>query len=165
MDPAVTAALVAVPASLVAAAAAFAVGRAQALATHRGPVDAVRRPQQREAYASLLSALDAYIEETLPLTESVADGRSHNGGHSGDLMNAPGLDDIRKACSAVKLEGPDDVAAAADGAFEAAVAVLDEVIVSDDVPSPEARGAHRALQAATESFVQLARTRLNDSGL
>ncbi|MGW2100393.1 hypothetical protein ACWCPX_22355 [Streptomyces olivaceoviridis] len=61
MDPAVTAALITTPTAVLAAAAAYAAGRAQARSAHRGPVDAVRRQHQRDAYAELARATLSYL--------------------------------------------------------------------------------------------------------
>ncbi|WP_145953751.1 hypothetical protein [Streptomyces venezuelae] len=61
MDPAVIAAIVTSPTALIAAGAAYAAGRRQASGAHRGPVDAVRRQHQREAYAAFLVAANTYI--------------------------------------------------------------------------------------------------------
>ncbi|MFL9658760.1 hypothetical protein ACJ7VE_34195 [Streptomyces sp. PB17] len=62
VDPAVAAALVAVPSSLLAAAAAYGAGRRQAQGAHAAAVDAVRRPQQREAYLRLSKEARAYLD-------------------------------------------------------------------------------------------------------
>ncbi len=43
------------PPAVLAAVGAYAAGRAQARAAHRGPVDAIRRQHQREAYATLVA--------------------------------------------------------------------------------------------------------------
>jgi hypothetical protein len=61
VDPAIVAALVAVPSALVAAAAAYAAGRRQAKGAHAGAVDAVRRPHQREAYLRLSDEARTYL--------------------------------------------------------------------------------------------------------
>lgn len=61
MDPAVTAALISAPVTVVAAGAAFAAGRAQARGAHRGPVDAVRRQHQHDAYATFIAAVHAHL--------------------------------------------------------------------------------------------------------
>ncbi|MFC9342877.1 hypothetical protein ACFT0G_06130 [Streptomyces sp. NPDC057020] len=64
MDPTVIAAIVTSPTALIAAAAAYAAGRRQASGAHRGPVDAVRRQHQRDAYAALLVAANDYLRST-----------------------------------------------------------------------------------------------------
>ncbi|MEV8228912.1 hypothetical protein AB0P41_23100 [Streptomyces sp. NPDC079167] len=53
MDSAGIAALITTLTAVLAAATAYAAGRAPARAARRGPVDAVRRQHQREAYAAL----------------------------------------------------------------------------------------------------------------
>ncbi|MDX3067151.1 hypothetical protein PV518_34105 [Streptomyces sp. ND04-05B] len=64
MDPSIAAALITTPTTVLAAAAAYAAGRAQARSAHRGPVDAVRRQQQRDAYAELTRAARSYLAST-----------------------------------------------------------------------------------------------------
>ncbi|MEV5295377.1 hypothetical protein AB0K64_29635 [Streptomyces sp. NPDC053741] len=64
MDSAIAAALVATPTAALAATAAYAAGRAQARAAQRGPVDAVRRQHQRDAYAAFLRAAWSYLSST-----------------------------------------------------------------------------------------------------
>jgi hypothetical protein len=64
MDPAVIAALITTPTAVIAATAAYAAGRAQARGAHRGPVDAVRRQHQRDAYAELTRAAWSYVSST-----------------------------------------------------------------------------------------------------
>ncbi|MCW8382430.1 hypothetical protein [Streptomyces justiciae] len=64
MDPAVAAALITTPTAVLASAAAYAAGRAQARSAHRGPVDAVRRQHQRDAYAELSRAALSYLSST-----------------------------------------------------------------------------------------------------
>ncbi|MEU6160004.1 hypothetical protein [Streptomyces sp. NPDC047130] len=164
MDPAVIAALVAAPATVVAAAAAFAAGRAQARGAHRGPVDAVRRQHQRDAYASLLVALNAYFDETRPLANMLATGRSHAGNHPSDLILEVAVSDIRTARVVVSLEGPDEVAEVAEAAFTAAVRVRAAAAAcSRDAPSVEARDAVLALNAAIRDFVRVAQRHLNSA--
>ncbi|MFE6787874.1 hypothetical protein ACFVFF_37050 [Streptomyces sp. NPDC057680] len=64
MDPTVIAAIITSPTAVIAAAAAYAAGRRQASGAHRGPVDAVRRQHQRDAYATLLVAANDYLRGT-----------------------------------------------------------------------------------------------------
>lgn len=61
MDPAIIAALITTPTAVIAAAAAYAAGRSQARAAHHGPIDAVRRQHQRDAYADLTRAAWSYL--------------------------------------------------------------------------------------------------------
>ncbi|MDQ1031433.1 hypothetical protein QF035_009015 [Streptomyces umbrinus] len=61
MDPAIIAAVITTPTAVIAAAAAYAAGRAQARAAHHGPIDAVRRQHQRDAYAALTRAAWSYL--------------------------------------------------------------------------------------------------------
>jgi hypothetical protein len=56
MDATVTAALITAAAAALGAAPAYAAGRAQARGAHRGPIEAVRRQHQRDAYAELIRA-------------------------------------------------------------------------------------------------------------
>ncbi|MEV8015264.1 hypothetical protein AB0O76_02660 [Streptomyces sp. NPDC086554] len=60
MDSTITAALIAMPSAVIASVAAYAVGRAQARAAHRGPIEAVRRQHQHEVCAAFHAAITAY---------------------------------------------------------------------------------------------------------
>lgn len=60
----VLAALIATPAVLATAGAAYFAGRAQARAALRAPVDSIRRTAQREAYAALLTTARTYLRTT-----------------------------------------------------------------------------------------------------
>ncbi|MFD0072143.1 hypothetical protein ACFVIY_06850 [Streptomyces sp. NPDC127166] len=122
MDSSVLAALISVPVALLASAAAYAAGRAQASGAYRGPVAAVRRQHQREAYAALLTAANTYTE----LTEwgaCLTEARFHLGVDAvfGDRAeevtrraarvraDVP-VEPVRAAASVVLLEGPDHIA-------------------------------------------------------
>ncbi|MGW3653994.1 hypothetical protein [Streptomyces sp. NPDC000878] len=64
MDPAVIAAIITTPTAVIVAAAAYAAGRAQARGAHHGPIDAVRRQHQRDAYADLTRTAWSYLGST-----------------------------------------------------------------------------------------------------
>ncbi|MFB7247893.1 hypothetical protein ACFCYX_36140 [Streptomyces populi] len=64
MDATVTAAFITAAAAALGAAPAYAAGRAQARGAHRGPIDAVRRQHQRDAYAELIRAAWQYHAST-----------------------------------------------------------------------------------------------------
>ncbi|MFG3071906.1 hypothetical protein [[Kitasatospora] papulosa] len=103
MESEVIAALIASPVAVVAAAAAYAAGKAQG----RGTVDAVRRASQRDTYAQLLTALYAFL-------------RAENELANGALSATPPEERMRRfagtyehveeAMSVVMLEGPPHLA-------------------------------------------------------
>ncbi|MDI3101841.1 hypothetical protein QJ054_32880 [Streptomyces sp. AN-3] len=124
MDATVTAALIAAPISVLAAAAAFAAGRLQARGAQYGPVDAVRRQHQRDAYATLLAEFNRFAEATAPhraalevrssLTPFEVEARRLNVEH----IMSYSYTSISEAHAAVLLEGPADVSQAANAALE-----------------------------------------------
>lgn len=68
MDPAVTAALIATPTAALAAGAAYAAGRAQG----SGTVSAVRRQNQRDAYADFITAVQRFTVTVEPAANPIA---------------------------------------------------------------------------------------------
>ncbi|MGW5781941.1 hypothetical protein [Streptomyces sp. NPDC003863] len=64
MDPTMIAAIITSPTVVIAAAAAYAAGLRQARGAHRGPVDAVRRQHQRDAYAAMLVTANDFLRNT-----------------------------------------------------------------------------------------------------
>ncbi|MET4670074.1 hypothetical protein [Streptomyces sp. PvR018] len=112
MESEVIAALIATPAVLVTAAAAWAAGRAQSYGTYHGTVDAVRRAAQREAYTELYQTARNFRER-------------FDAARRAELGNPPGdpalftemyaaLDALEHAVNIVSLEGPDRVAEVAE---------------------------------------------------
>ncbi|MFE1076651.1 hypothetical protein ACFW5W_36350 [Streptomyces sp. NPDC058783] len=135
MDPAVTASLISAPVTVVAAVAAFAAGRAQARGAHRGPVDAVRRQHQRDAYAAFHAAAQAFVDASEWYYNSgrATERLESTGQHftivdwlilSLDLVHEAPLTPVLQTKSVVELEGPDEVAEAAATVVEAAAGVL-----------------------------------------
>lgn len=138
MDPTVIAALVTTPTALMASAVAYAAGRHQARGAHRGPVDAVRRQHQRDAYAAYLQALNAYAyaAELGQCTRQAMRDLAAAAGGSGDGTFPVGqvvdqakrvrakaetlLGPVRLTLDVVSLEGPKHVAELADQACKAA---------------------------------------------
>jgi hypothetical protein len=177
MDPEVIAAFLGAPATVVAAAAAFAAGRAQARGAHRGPVDAVRRQHQRDAYAAFLAALHAYEAETdwdarfeRARTEVLASGapRDHLFDErvverARELVLSVSIDDLMRTGAAVDLEGPDLVAAAAMITIGVARQVrrLARQPFSYDADIHALVEAHDKLKLAIDAFVKVARAHLN----
>ncbi|MFD5583309.1 hypothetical protein CFC35_10265 [Streptomyces sp. FBKL.4005] len=177
MDPTVTAAIIAVPATVITAAAAYAAGRAQARGAHRGPIDAVRRQHQRDAYAAFLAALQAYQAATVWDTcyeRAEADVLATGAPPSASLAEVVAerarmhvltvsVDELMRTGATVDLEGPEDVAAAAMITVGAARQIRmvarwpfssydDHVTVVD---------AHERLGLAISGFVKVARAHLN----
>ncbi|MFC8996286.1 hypothetical protein ACFT7U_11350 [Streptomyces rochei] len=178
MDPAIAAALIASPTAVVAAAAAFAAGQAQARGAHRGPVDAVRRQHQRDAYAAHLGALHTYaaatsweacysraLENTImasgvPLSPTAADMVPE--GARTLVANVP-IAELMRTGAAVELEGPEDIAAAARITMGTARQV--KMTARTPFASPNdyvnVVRAHGVLEDAITGFVGAARTHLN----
>ncbi|MFD9033317.1 hypothetical protein ACFVZW_19510 [Streptomyces sp. NPDC059567] len=179
MDPAVTAALIAAPVAVVAAGAAFAAGRMQARGAHHGPVDAVRRQHQREAYAALLVALQAFAASTsLKNCEDQARREFEAAGVSPtaeqlrvrklNLVAEGAIDPVRSAAAVVELEGPADVAAAASNATEQASMVRSIAETAGYFGAQESQeivhnvfDAQRELDADVRRFTLAARMELN----
>ncbi|GGT01244.1 hypothetical protein GCM10010270_86220 [Streptomyces violaceus] len=181
MDPAVTAAVIAVPTALFAAVAAYAGARSQARSAHRGPVDAVRRQHQRDAYAAFLTALQAY--ETATKWETCF-GRAHEAllaslppgthpaphlmsgvsDHARELVRTTSVEELMRTGAVVNLEGPDGIAAAA----MITTGCARRVRATAGSPEPPRIGqpdplleAHQQLGAAISEFVRVARAHLN----
>lgn len=178
MDPAVTAAVIAVPTAVLAAAAAYAGARSQARSSHRGPVDAVRRQHQRDAYAAFLTALQAYEAATVwdkcyerAMREARASGISLYGPglpafaleRTRDLLEAAPLDEVMRTGAVVDLEGPDPIAVVAKITVGLARRIRGEARLP--IPEPEQRdfliATHEGLSLAIGEFVAAARAHLN----
>ncbi|WP_369149161.1 hypothetical protein [Streptomyces sp. R44] len=178
MDPAVTAALIAAPFAVVAAGAAFAAGRMQARGAHHGPVDAVRRQHQREAYAALLVALQAFEASTSlePCEEQARREFEAAGLLPGveqlrmrmlELVAEGAIDPVRSAAAVVELEGPAEVAAAASNATEQASTVRSLAgaarrfsIAESEAIAHNVFDAQRELRDDIRRFISTARTEL-----
>jgi hypothetical protein len=184
MDPAVMAALVGIPATVitaaVSAAAAYAGARTQARGAHRGPVDATRRQHQRDAYAAFLEAASTYAYEAQWRRNHLQAHAEIPGG--GDLARlervrrrarelrleaAELLDSLRRTLPVVQLEGPEHVADLAQDVFRCAIYVLVDARVAaeweeDDRPDNNDR-ADRNLAAKITAYTTAARDYLNDS--
>ncbi|MEV6654806.1 hypothetical protein [Streptomyces sp. NPDC051219] len=155
MDPAVVAALIAVPTAVVAATAAYAAGRAQAHGAHRGPVDAVRREAQREAYLAFVTAARSFSRD-----DRIPDD----------------LEALRETCAAVELEGPKRIADLARHVVSCAESHLEFVRLAystrailirqlrNAAPSPEVLATYLSLVEAVQGFTDAARDHLNGEG-
>ncbi|MFK0063371.1 hypothetical protein ACIQTN_29600 [Streptomyces werraensis] len=178
MDPAVTAAVIAVPTALFAAAAAYAGARAQARSAHRGPVDAVRRQHQRDAYAAFLAALHAYQAATdWDTCYERIDAEMHAAGvqpspgaaqtvaqRTLTLISTASVDELMRTGAAVDLEGPEHIAACATITLGAAREIRMEARwpFSSWDSNEAVVAAHERLGVAISGFVQAARAHLND---
>ncbi|MFG2895052.1 hypothetical protein [Streptomyces sp. NPDC048248] len=112
MDSAVIAALITTPTAVLAAAAAYAAGRAQARAAHRGPVDAVRRQHQREAYAALVAETAKFESHMFRVYLGTIDPRQR---HRSGTLAGEDNEALVFAAAAVRLEGPTHLADLARG--------------------------------------------------
>ncbi|WP_406332418.1 hypothetical protein [[Kitasatospora] papulosa] len=119
MESEVIAALIATPTVLVAATAAWAAGRAQGRGAYHGPVDAVRRATQREAYADLHRSARHFIDawET-----AEAEANDPGSGYPQAEMNAmrAAMGVLEHAHETVLLEGPEPLAQIAERIWAAA---------------------------------------------
>ncbi|MFE8926408.1 hypothetical protein [Streptomyces rochei] len=176
-DPTVVASFITGAVAFVAAGVAFAAGRMQGRGAHWGPVDAVRRQHQREAYAAFLADLWTYLQATD--WDGVTQRTTHD-----RLLAGLAVDDasvrissfavltavtsnLHASGSVVFLEGPNEVAGAAVAAHEAAKAVAEAA--RNGAMNPTAgsevvtayRAAHRVLFEEINAFTHAARKRLN----
>ncbi|MFE1909426.1 hypothetical protein ACFW96_38030 [Streptomyces gardneri] len=180
MDPAVIAAIIPTPVAVLAAAAAYAAGRAQARGAHRGPIDAVRRQHQRDAYAAFLQAAQTYAHETsmdqvyrraaassyqVPTEEYE---RRRNEAAVVELVGSAGkVDSMRPALAVVQLEGPETVAQLAEAVVTAAEALRlhsADVLMTMTPPDDAESDAHDQLVRAIANYIQSGRDHLNGHG-
>lgn len=189
MDPAVVAALVASPTALIAASAAYAAGRLQAHGAHRGPVDAVRRQHQRDAYAVFLGAANAFAEASRwrsCRSQALREISEAEGGDSRDLLLSDNervdraaleirlragrlLLELKPARDVISLEGPAHVADLADEVHGAASSLIRESFETSLVttftwtpePGYSTDVKHDDLREAIAAFTTAARDYLN----
>lgn len=180
MDPAVTAALVAGPFTVIAAVGAYAAGRAQARGAQRGPVDAVRRQHQRDAYAAYVAALHAYEAATKwdscyerAMTDALAAGVQPGPGLADHveerarlLIAAVSVDELMRTGATVELEGPEDIAAFAMITLGAArqIWMAARRPISSPADYAHLLAAHGRLSVGLSGFVKAARAHLNGDG-
>ncbi|MFD9303763.1 hypothetical protein ACFWCB_14135 [Streptomyces sp. NPDC060048] len=123
MDSSVLAALISAPVAVLASAAAFLAGRAQGRGAYHGPVAAVRRQHQREAYAALVTVANTYITQTewgvclrearnqLGIATLFDKSRTQEMNRYAARVRAEvSVEPVRAAGSVVLLEGPENVA-------------------------------------------------------
>lgn len=180
MDPSVVAALITTPTAVLAAATAYAAGRAQARSAHRGPVDAIRRQHQRDAYAAFLIAAQTLADETnyparanevarqqAASNEPTPDGPLWQMERALRLMSEADTTALRSRAAVVSLEGPAPIAVAAAEVEEAArhtvqVARATLATVAEWLPNAnELMQPNRKLRQAIRAFIVAARDHLN----
>ncbi|MFC9703880.1 hypothetical protein ACFTWD_24665 [Streptomyces sp. NPDC056943] len=166
MDSAVVAALITTPTAVLAAAAAYAAGRAQARAAHRGPVDAIRRQHQREAYAALVAEVGKYESRVFRVYIETISPRMR--AQRSDLLATEDGEALVFAAAAVRLEGPAHLADLAHRIELASNhlygAVLELQHTDDPLASPATRmfeERHNTLKDRTREFVDAASAHLN----
>ncbi|WP_437008126.1 hypothetical protein [Streptomyces sp. enrichment culture] len=177
MDPQVIAAVVASPTALIAAAAAYVAGRHQGRGAHRGPVYAVRRQHQRDAYADFLQAAETYAYGTRR-TVTIAQARAEIANSAGTVdpadVNARAVvlraeaaesdETLRATLPGVQLEGPEHIAALAQEVVSAAFQIrlaARQRDYSDAASMQAARDEHVHLTEAITAYVTAARDHLN----
>ncbi|MEV0016667.1 hypothetical protein [Streptomyces tendae] len=177
MDPAVTAAVIAVPTAVVAAAAAYAGARSQARSAHRGPVDAVRRQHQRDAYAAFLAACQAYGAATAwdacyqrATADALASGTAPGPGfmdlvaeRARHLILAVSLDEMLRTGAVVDLEGPEHISAGVNITVGLArqFRSVAHSPMSSVTDSSNLISAYNQFVAASQVFLRAARAHLN----
>lgn len=166
MDATVAAALIAIPTAVIASAAAYAAGRAQARGAHRGPIDAVRRQHQREAYAALVAESQRYAGRMFMVFRAITDLSEASAPNPS--LGVEDAEPLAFAVAAVRLEGPPHLASMAVDIQRAANRIFGSLLglrgAQDPVLAPEHlqfnEGFDRLAQA-TEAFVSAASVHLN----
>ncbi|MFF4952861.1 hypothetical protein [Streptomyces chattanoogensis] len=169
MDSAIVAALITTPTAILAAAAAYAAGRAQAQAAHRGPVDAIRRQHQREAYAALVAEVAKYEKHMFRVYLGIIDpGMQH---HWNDTLTVQDNEALVFATAAVRLEGPTHLADLAHQIELASNHIYGAVLELQHAEDPVASPAntkfderHATLNDRAKAFVEAASAHLNGTG-
>ncbi|MFC9227378.1 hypothetical protein ACFTZI_00010 [Streptomyces decoyicus] len=168
MDSAVIAAFITTPTAVLAAAAAYAAGRAQARAAHRGPVDAIRRQHQREAYAALVAETAKYERHMYRVYLGTIEPRMQS--HWNDTLSTQDGEALVFAAAAVRLEGPAHVAELARGIERASDQVYGAVLELQDAEDPVMSPAYakyeerdNILTDRAKAFVEAASAHLNSS--
>ncbi|MFF6980275.1 hypothetical protein ACFZAV_21735 [Streptomyces sp. NPDC008343] len=183
MDSAIAAALVTTPSALLAASAAYAAGLLQARGAHRGPVNAVRRQHQRDAYAAFLGAATTYAYETrltrnqeralaeLPTGNAEDVARIERRSWELRAEAAESIDPLQRTLPVVLLEGPEHIAERAQEASIAAHMLRSSApqyvhprTASDARAVQRAREEHARLVDAINAFTIAARDYLNGGG-
>jgi hypothetical protein len=164
-----------------AAVAAYAAGRAQAAGARLGPVEAVRRQHQRDAYAAFLKVANDFEKETRYSTLAWASQRDNNQGLDSTALDHEvirrcttasdtALVRINEAVPVVALEGPDEITRPVDAVVDAAYELMGraEVLLraierNDALGNVEAElnACSQKLRAATGAFTWMARGYLN----
>lgn len=168
MDSAVIAALITTPTAVLAAATAYAAGRAQARAARRGPVDAVRRQHQREAYAALVAEAAKYESHMFRVYLGTLDPRLQR--HWNDTLATQDNEALVFAAAAVRLEGPAHLADLAHGIELASNHVYGAALELQQAEDPVMSTAnakfserHDILKDRAMAFVEAASRHLNGS--
>ncbi|MEV6197559.1 hypothetical protein AB0M19_34795 [Streptomyces sp. NPDC051920] len=187
MDSSVLAALISTPVALLAAAAAYAAGRVQGRGAYQGPIAAVRRQHQRDAYAAFLAAANAHVQQTawqacfdearlaIGITAFMDDSREEVERRATQIRARVPLDSLRAAAAVVFLEGPKRIAGLAQDIVHNAESVRSDARAGNgpggvlhalrqgraaDLDPP----AHYRLIQAVDAFTSAARDHLNGSG-
>ncbi|MFH8574173.1 hypothetical protein [Streptomyces sp. NPDC017993] len=168
MDSAVIAALITTPTAVLAVAAAYAAGRAQARAAHRGPVDAVRRQHQREAYAALVAQAAKYESHMVRVYFGIIEPRMQR--HWNDTLSTQDNEALAFAAAAVRLEGPAHLADLAHAIERVSNQLYGAVLELQHAEDPFMSRAYDmfdelylSLKDRAKAFVEAASAHLNDS--
>ncbi|MFF3710332.1 hypothetical protein [Streptomyces phaeochromogenes] len=174
MDPAVIAALITTPTAIIAATAAYAAGRAQARGSHRGPIDAVRRQHERDAYAAFVMASRAFAAATTPRAEVVVQSAGEDAWamtrdrleeRAEELRRRADTIQVKNTNIVVELEGPEHVSDLAGQVAMCADDVCRAVRLRRRSDPAHYRSttiaAHSAFSDALIAFMRAARDHLN----
>lgn len=160
MESEVIAALIGTPAVLVTAFAAWAAGRASGQGAHRGPIDAIRRSAQRDAYASFLKA-SRHLSKAADTGNALQRNR-HPNVDNGEVHQASKA--LVAAADLVLLEGPDGPAAAAQRVVRLGLSVCGASVVWNNPHGPPTRrdmALALEYEEAITHFIAEARHHLN----
>ncbi|MFE1444160.1 hypothetical protein [Streptomyces sp. NPDC058739] len=167
MDSAIVAALITTPTAVLAAAGAYAAGRAQARAAHRGPVDAIRRQHQREAYATLVAEVAKFENKLFRAHIATISPRMRH--QRNDILATEDGEALVFAVAAVRLEGPAHLADLAHRIELASNHLYGAVLELQHTEDPSAASPairmfeerHNTLKDGAKTFVEAASAHLN----
>ncbi|MFF8506738.1 hypothetical protein ACF064_01495 [Streptomyces sp. NPDC015492] len=159
--------------AVIAAAAAYAAGRVQARGARLGPVDAVRRQHQRDAYARFATAARAFADHTSPSASHViraagedpsALTRDQRITRAAAIRRVVERSELNAAYVMLALEGPpkiaDLAAAITQAAVDVTVAVRAAPATTPD-PAHDPLYLHTVLMTTIQAFMEGASAHLN----
>ncbi|MET9185222.1 hypothetical protein [Streptomyces tendae] len=158
----------------------------QGRAAYRGPVDAVRRQHQRDAYAAFLTEANTYFNRTswgnctqqageqLGIPAGDESRREEINRHTLRIQAEAPTEQLKLAAAVIQLEGPEDLAAIArqienhahtiqfDARYGEAPYTLFDMLAGRPAPADSGHNTHLELLNAIQQFTETARSHLND---